>query len=256
MSEADRWRCSQCQSLNDLSAHRCCSCGRKKPRDAVRASELLGYRVVESWDGKVRLEQLNVAAAELVEDGPLPAEPRPLREPIHRSIAAIAPRPGGARITYRRAPGSMSSSLFGPGLPWTVPGALPPSVPGVHLTPPAVPPMAPGVPVPTPSGPPSLVAVGPGSPPGPAPTEPSWPHWRQLLDGPQPDGERIRSTYDHASDTPEAALARTHAHGGSLSRAIKGAQRQRIDPEPEWPAHDRPAGPSADPIEVGEFPPS
>jgi hypothetical protein len=101
-------------------------------------------------------------------------------------------------------------------------------------------------------GPRPSVAVGPGVPPGPAPPAPSWPHWRELLDGPQPDGERIRSTYGAGSEAPEASLAWTHAHGGSLSRAIKGALQQRAGPEPEWPVQDRSPDPAIDPWDGGE----
>ena len=126
---------------------------------------------------------------------------------------------------------------MGPGLPWAVPGVLPPPAPGLHPPPRPVEP--------------TIVAVGPGAALEIGPNEPSWPHWRDLLDGPAPDAARFRSTYDEASDTQEASLARTHAHGGSLSRAIRSALHQRVGPEPEWPSHDRP-GPAADELDAPE----
>ena len=164
-----------------------------------------------------------------------------IREPIRRPITAIAPPPRGARITYR--PASALRPPLGPGLPWAVPGALPP--PALRLHPPPRPAEAP------------LVAVGPGASLEAGPDEPSWPHWRDLLDGPVPEAERLRSTCDEASDTQVATVARAQGHGGSLSRAIRNALHERVGPEPEWPSQDRPR-PSADvleAVEVVEAPP-
>ena len=100
MSEADWWVCVRCQSLNSLSARKCYSCRNKKPKVVARASDVLGYRVRESWDGKVRLEQQQPVYL----DPPAPPpEPARLRDPIPRNVVAVAPPPPrGARITYRQ----------------------------------------------------------------------------------------------------------------------------------------------------------
>jgi hypothetical protein len=157
-----------------------------------------------------------------------------LREPIRRSISEIAPPPHGSRITYRSPVVPAPSSRREPGLPWLVPASLPPPAPGLH------PSRARS------AGPPPPAATEAGKPPEPGSAESDWPHWRALLDGPPPDVERIRSTYGEASDSHEATLARSHAHAGSLSQAIKLALQQRMGPEPEWPSQDRPADPMAD----------
>lgn len=159
------------------------------------------------------------------------SDPPALREPIRRSIAEIAPPPRGARITYRSPMTLSPSPLPDPGLPWAVPGTLPPPAPGMHPSPAVSAGMTP------------LAPAVAGLPPDPASTEPIWPHWRDLLDGPPPDAERFRATYDLGSDSPEATVARAHAHGGALSSAIKAALQQRVGPEPEWPAQDRSSRP-------------
>jgi hypothetical protein len=74
-SEVDWWLCETCQSLNNLSARRCYSCRERRPRDPLRAGDLLGYRAVVGRDGKVSFEPRPA-----VEGAPrvLP----PLRDPV------------------------------------------------------------------------------------------------------------------------------------------------------------------------------
>ena len=94
------------RSLNNLSARRCYACRRRKPKRASRASQLLGYRPVVSWDGKVRLEMLVPSETSAGMERPATApKPPPLREPPRRSTLEVAPSPPqGARICYRVEP--------------------------------------------------------------------------------------------------------------------------------------------------------
>jgi hypothetical protein len=208
MSEADWWLCDTCQSLNNLSARRCYSCRRRKPKRAQRASQHLGYRVIMSWDGKVRLEQAEPPQLEIHLQQTV-APPPPLRAPVPRSIADLTPRPPqGARITYwlgdpardprRRAsfppyPGAVVAVPIEPGMP---PPAVPAMAGGALEGPP--PSSRPVVPMPVGSGP-----AGPNGRPLAAipivPSGPSFPHWQDLLDVPRPDPARLRQALGSAA---------------------------------------------------------
>ncbi len=222
MGEADWWLCDGCQSLNNLSARKCYSCRRHKPRSAARASELLGYVPVVSWDGRVSFQGVERSESVAAEPGPL--RPPPLRDPVRRDTLAVAPRPpDGARITYQLAGAS------------------------------APPPAGPARPTARDSRP--LVGVGPG--PAPTPSESSrsvplrpvngrsqqWPHWRDLLDGPRPEGQRLRAAYAADANAP-SETARATAQSGALSQAMRGAREggtERSRPFVPWPPSDRPA---------------
>jgi hypothetical protein len=220
MSEADWWLCGHCQSLNNLSARKCYSCRKRKPRDAVRASERLGYVPVFSESGKVSLVPITPTVAAQPEEDV--ARPAPLRDPVQRDTLAVAPRPPhGARITYQ---------------PEATP---PPPPPGGHW--PA-------------AGLPPSIGVGPGLVPGLG-GEPTgvpvaatadhvqWPHWRDLLDGPTPEGERLRAAYETDGDAvPGVEAPAGQQRSSALSQAIKRARddtpigsRSSIP----WPPADR-----------------
>ena len=216
MSEADWWVCARCQSLNNLSARKCYSCRTPKPKEVRRSSEVLGYRPVISWDGKVRLEPS--LPPTLTQPGQLQGVSRatPLREPPRRSILDVAPRPPhGARISYR--PIERRSDA---------PGSLP-AAPGSGFV--GVPIVA-GQPSPSDRGPSRFVpgrlvypasgpSLPPPAPPAPVPMQPAeadrshlpepgfsmqvgpWPHWQELLSAPTPNVERLRGSLS----SPEAA---------------------------------------------------
>ncbi len=249
MSEADWWLCSHCQSLNNLSARKCYSCRRRKPKDSVRASEYLGYVPVVDQNGKVALADIPPPAAG-PQLGPAASGMPPLRDPIPRDTLAVAPRPPhGARITYR--------PLMPPPQPPADTSPLPAQQPG---EPRPLPPMPAGPPAIT--GPTPLVAMGPGprpAHPSPAPpaqrvavpvipipgqTEP-WAHWGDLLDVPKPAADRLRAAYshDHAAATPNNDVSARHS-SAALTQAMKSADLN--DPDRArtfvpWPASDRPA---------------
>ena len=243
MSEADWWLCSHCQSLNNLSARKCYSCRRRKPKDSVRASEYLGYVPVVDQNGKVALADIPPPATGQ-QLGPAASGLPPLRDPIRRDTLAVAPRPpDGARITYR------------PLIPAPVPSASMSPLPAQQPRGPQPLPPVPAGPRPN-AGPAPLVATGPG--PGPAPpaqrvavpvipipgqTEP-WAHWGDLLDVPKPAADRLRAAYsrDHAAATTMEDVSGSHS-SAALSEAMKSAHLN--DPDRArtfvpWPANDRP----------------
>jgi hypothetical protein len=96
MPEGDWWACPACRSLNSLPAGKCYSCRAKRPARAKLASEILGYSVHVSRDGKTLLQPRD--------GGPQPTprpEARPIRPPQRRSIIAIGRRPApGSRATH------------------------------------------------------------------------------------------------------------------------------------------------------------
>lgn len=285
MGDADWWLC-ECQSLNNLSARRCYSCRRRKPKAPVRASEHLGYRIVVTWDGKIRLE--DPPPPELVVLPVALRRPPPLREPVLRSITDVAPSaPQGTRITYwlgdptqdpRRPvaprPPMPSMPPLAPPMPppgppgwhppasapaWHPPappphGEAPPTLPAVAVpvVAPPPPPLRPAVAVPIVGGAPPSPIVG-GAPAGPvdAPPQPSWPHWRELLEGPRPDADRLRRTLESTSprrrslrvsaDVPDwlSAVApepspEPNGSNGSHAHAHAAAVREAVP----WPAED------------------
>ncbi len=244
MSEADWWLCSHCQSLNNLSARKCYSCRRRKPKDSVRASEYLGYVPVVDQNGKVALADIPPPATGQ-QLGPAATGLPPLRDPIRRDTLAVAPRPpGGARITYRPPMPAPTANM----------GPLPAQQP---RGPQPLPPMPAGPPLSR--GPAPLVATGPG--PGPAPpaqrvavpvipipgqTE-RWAHWGDLLDVPKPAADRLRAAYsrDHATATTMEDVTGGHS-SAALTEAMKSAHLN--DPDRArtfvpWPANDRPTPP-------------
>jgi hypothetical protein len=212
MPEADWWLCDRCQSLNNLSARKCYSCYRPKPKGSRRASQYLNYVPVITWDKKVRFEEPPSVVAEIedkqleITRPPLP----PLRDPVSRSITDVAPQvPYGVRITYRAveppppprmmpgpAPDSPLARVVG------APSALHPSagppqrlVP-VPVGPPGRPPEQPRpvVAVPIEAGPPPQAAQ-------PPPVAASWAHWNELLDVPTvPDADRLRRAFAASAD--------------------------------------------------------
>lgn len=254
MGEADWWLCGACSSLNNLAARKCYSCGQGKPREAVRASEYLGYRPVVSWDGKVRLEQLTAEERE-AEGGAQQAKRAELqvpalREPVPRDTLAVAPRPPNpARITYRLEvpppvpPGALPMRGPGPMLAGTLPTAPGPvGVPGPVVPGPGAPGLgAPGLGAPGPGGVSAspLKAVGPGPAVAARPPGDPWPHWRELLAGPTPHAERLRDTVS-GNATPRARSEPGSPEGGmtlrsAIRRARTGDAREFIP----WPAADR-----------------
>ena len=218
MSESDWWVCSHCKSLNSLSARKCYSCRKGKAKTAERASHLLNYRTVVSWDGKVRMEQRTVEAEEM-------AKIPPLRVPLRRAITAVAPRPPeGARITYQPAPAPplapMPSAWVRPGPP---PGSdvLQPSM-ALSGPPPPVVPVGPGL---------QPIAAPPAPPPFTEEDQPRWSHWDELLDLPTPDAERLRVALGVAdaesSDVPTDVASVVRARPGAIQDAIMKVRDQR-----------------------------
>ena len=220
MSESDWWVCSHCKSLNSLSARKCYSCRKGKSKTAERASHLLNYRSVVSWDGKVRLEQRTEEAEEAEETAKIP----PLRVPVPRAITAVAPRPPeGARITYLPPPvppaAPMPSAWVRPGPP---PGAdvLQPSM--ALSGPPPVVPVGPGL---------QPIAALPAPPPFTEEDQPRWSHWDELLDLPTPDAERLRVALGVAdaesSGVPADVAGGDRARPGAIQDAIMKVRDQR-----------------------------
>ncbi len=258
MSEADWWLCGHCQSLNNLSARKCYSCRRRKPKQTVRASEYLGYVPFIDANGKVAMADIPPPIVSRRLDAASVHLP-PLRDPILRDTLEVAPRPPeGARITYRSSP-------------------TPPPPPQAELLPPLppLPPLPSGPPLPTvpavPAGPGPLVAPGPliAMGPGPMPvlgaqpvvavpvsipipgqTE-RWAHWSDLLDVPKPTADRLRTTYALDREHEAAADAHTASNGkgngngnGTLGQRMKVAREN--DPDVAsgsvpWPENDRPS---------------
>jgi len=246
-SEADWWLCDSCQSLNSLSARRCYSCRKRKPKRASRASQLLGYRPVVSWDGKVKFEMpVPPVDSAKIERLAAPTKPPPLREPPRRSTLEVAPSPPqGARICYRvveplpimRAPppaGPPPRLVAVPiqpdpyaGPPGPTGGRVPSSILPSQQPPVARPPMSPGTPgrrdEPQPA---DIQHVGP------------WPHWRDLLDLSAPDVNRLRDTL--SSSTSGAGLGGP-VSGSGLAGAMKSALSERAGSNVaaiEWPRSD------------------
>jgi hypothetical protein len=229
MSEADWWLCASCSSLNNLAARKCYSCGHRKPKDAVRASDYLGYRPVVSWDGKVRFEQLT--AEELGRKPETPAasgagsQLPPLREPQRRDTLAVAPRPPHpARITYR---------LVDPAPP---PSSLPL---GSAVPPPPGAPTPPGSPPAGIAAGPALVPVGPGPDPTAQPQGQLWPHWRELLDGPAPHADRLRRAASNDAAIGMRSTSGSRSDGMTLSSAIRVARTGDAREFIAWPEADR-----------------
>ncbi len=225
MSEADWWLCDSCSSLNNLAARKCYSCDKRKPKDAVRASEFLNYRPVVSWDGKVRLEQLPFDEQSPRED--LPRAPRsrplppPLRQPMPRDTLAVAPRPPHpARITYRLDEQPITPPprpAWGPTAASPPPGAIGPDA--TTARPPV--PVGPG---------PEVDAQPPGEP---------WPHWKELLDAPAPQAERLRASASRDAARGLRGGAGSGADGLTLRSAIRLARTGDAREFVPWPEEDR-----------------
>ena len=223
MSEADWWLCPQCQSLNNLSARKCYSCRKRKPKNAVRASEQLGYQPVVDENGKVSLEGIRAPSDQ--PQSPAETMPSPLRDPVLRDTLAVAPQPPrGARITYRMAvaaaPLPPPSGFIAPGQPG--PRPLTPVGPG-----PAMPHM--GFP---PRAPPPVIADA----------AQQWPHWRELLDVAKPQGDRLRAAYVVDIEAAPGSAVASAQRNTPLSQAMSGRGTQPADPARRfipWPEADR-----------------
>ena len=256
MSEADWWLCRRCNSLNNLAARKCYSCQERKPKDAARASEVLEYVPEISWDGKVTFHgRSDTDPGPDSEMADAPSGPPPIREPVRRGILAVAPRlPHPATITYR---------LVEPSPP-VPPAPRVPVRPTQAPGPPPRPPVPPTMPPPGEPGPPAwlrepplspqppVVAVGPGQPPPEVPGQSeTWPHWRELLDGPRPEADRLRSS--PAADASGGAAEAAPGQGGrALNEAIRQARRTQAAQARSfipWPASDRPAAGREEPDE-------
>ena len=242
MGESDWWLCGQCRSLNNLSAGKCYSCHRSKPKDSQRASAFLGYEPVVTRDGKVRLDFPTPSADEPASDALAAASQMvPLRDPIPRSITDVAPRvPHGARIVYRlheppMPPRPRCTTPFAPAPPMAAPRPAPwspapgwrpaPRPPGAPAMPPAMPrpPVAGPFPGPRPVvgmpvGRPAMVGVPvaqgrpPGAPepwPGPAGPAPG------PIPPPRPPRRRPRSPSDARRLGRDRSAGRLATHARS-----------------------------------------
>lgn len=230
MGEGDWWLCRDCQSLNNLSARKCYSCGKRKPKRAVRASDYLGYQPVMSWDGKISMRPVASAGSE--DAG---TKVPPIRDPIPRNTLAVAPRPPkGARIVYRDV---------APVQIWRAAPRIP-GPPVLPVTGPPVPPPAPGVPAPLSRPMPfvpvtdvrRMIAVGLAPPSGvartadPEPAEPEtnqaqeetepWPHWYERLDVPTPHADRLRTAYAPSTNGRDDAGHTIGHQNGSPRRHV------------------------------------
>ena len=195
----------------------------------AQAEDSLPKRV-RSWatcrssHGTARSRSTRRSAPDMVKEESVPSGPPPLRDPVRRDTLAVAPRPpDGARITYQIAAASP---------PPPAGGAQPAEEDSGPLVG-----VGPG-PVPTPSESPAAVPVRPAN----GRTQ-QWPHWRDLLDGPRPEGERLRAAYAPDANMP-SETDQASGQRGALSQAIRGAReggtgrsRQFIP----WPTSDRPA---------------
>jgi len=248
--EADWWLCDSCQSLNNLSARRCYSCRKRKLKRASRASQLLGYRPIVSWDGKVRLEMpVPPVTSAGIERPAAATKPPPLREPPRRSTLEVAPSPPhGARICYRVEPSPIMRTPppAGPlprlvavpiqpdpyaGPPGLNGGRLPSSILSSQPPPVARPPTSAGTP-----GrldelqPVDIQHVGP------------WPHWRDILDVSAPDVDRLRETLSSVTLSSESgAGVGGPVSGSGLAGAMKSALSKRAEGSVgalEWPRSD------------------
>lgn len=231
MGEADWWLCGECQSLNNLSARKCYSCRAQKPKVAVRASQLLGYQPVESWNGRITMRMNEWPDARVAESAARSNLP-PLRDPVSRDTLAVAPRPPqGARIEYRDPPAVPQPAPAG----WVGFVALPP----------------PGGPLLSSQDGPGSTAAGTGAPshpqdvPDPDVTiaehqAEQRSHWQDLLDVPTPDAGRLRATY--AADHVQDAVESTQPHDNlALHRAMRGiryGEGRRARPLVIWPEAD------------------
>ena len=245
--EADWWLCDSCHSLNNLSARRCYSCRKRKLKRASRASQLLGYRPVISWDGKVRLETLVPSETSAGIERPATApKPPPLREPPHRSTLEVAPSPPrGARICYRVEPlpimripppaGPLSRLVAVPIQP--DPYAGPPGPNGGQVPSEVLPSQQPPV------APPPASVSRPESPDEPQPLDIQhvgpWPHWRDLLDVSAHDVDRLRAPLSSAALASASGAGVGGPVGGSgLAGAMKSALGKRARGSVaaiEWP---------------------
>jgi hypothetical protein len=238
-SEADWWVCLACLSLNNLSARRCYSCGQPRLREPMRASQWLGYRPVVDAQGRVRTEPLHPEA-------PRRPSPRPIREPVRRSILEVAPPlPYGARMTYVIAiPVARGMAAPSPGGRAPAGGA-----PGGRAPAGAAPLVgqAPARPVgqgPAPGGTAPPVGQGPApggtaQPVGHGPPPPVWPHWRELLDGPRPDAARLRHALEVASSRARSRFGRSRVQGWEPpAMEAPGAAATHGEEAVPWPEED------------------
>jgi hypothetical protein len=270
-SEADWWLCDSCHSLNNLSARRCYSCRKRKPKRASRASQLLGYRPVVSRDGKVRLETFVPSVTSAGDDRPAAAtKPPPLREPPRRSTLEVAPSPPqGARICYQVVEPLPIMRAPPPAGPLTRLVAVP-----IQPDPYAGPPGPNGRRVPSstlPSQHPPVVRPqsSVGSPERPDEPQPAdiqhvgpWPHWRDLLDVSAPGVDRLRDTLSStALASASGAGAGGPMSGSGLAGAIKSALGKRAGGSVaaiEWPRSDLaaqdPTSQAGDGVAVLEWP--
>jgi hypothetical protein len=222
MSEADWWICGDCQSLNNLSARKCYKCRTRKPQDAVRASDYLGYQPVESWDGRVTMrmnEWPDRAPGEVGSQADLP----PLRDPVRRDTLAVAPRPPrGARIEYSDPPEvpppPVSDAWAEIGAPQAPAGS---GILGqVAHRPDAV-------------GPANHPGARAMSDPGEAIAEhqaEQRAHWQDLLDVPRPDADRLRAAYAVVDGGPVTAEATRPRDGLALHHAMNGIRHGEVRP--------------------------
>jgi hypothetical protein len=78
-----------------------------------------------------------------------------------------------------------------------------------------------------------------------------WPHWRELLDGPRPEADRLRSL--RAADPTGGAVESAESRGGqTLNEAIRQARLTRAARSRSfiaWPASDRAPAESEQPDE-------
>jgi hypothetical protein len=251
MVEVDWWYCDSCQSFNSLSARKCYSCRKRKPKQASRASHMLGYQPVVSWDGKVSLEmRVPSVTSTKIERLPAPPKPPPLREPTRRSTLEVAPRPPqGARISYRVVeppPFMQPPPPAGPpprfvAVPiWSDPNVGPPAPNGVGVPPSILSSQRPYV-VPPPT---ALGDVERREEPTPADIQHvgPWPHWRDLLDVSAPDVDRLRSASSSTALAPASgAGVGAQLGGSSLAGAMQSARSKRAGggiAAIEWPQSD------------------
>lgn len=259
MGEADWWLCGTCQSLNNLSARKCYSCRTRKPRDAVRATDYLGYRPVESWDGRITM-RMNEFPDAVTKENRGQLKPPPLRDPVLRDIQAVAPRPPhGARIEYRE-PSQISPPPLRPGVAPL--GATRPVFAGWS-----------GIVAPPISGGSQVLGHGHRSDRfGPAvrpdvralvdPAETiaqhqaeQRSHWQDLLDVPTLQASRLRSTHA-AADCGQDTVEATRPHDGlALHHAMKGirhGESRRSRPSVIWPEADLAQSSQADATAPGD----
>jgi hypothetical protein len=91
-----------------------------------------------------------------------------------------------------------------------------------------------------------MIPVGPGPTPPPQDEAETWPHWRDLLDGPKPQADRLREHTEESAlgerlsgNDPISLGGGASPLGEAIRRLRNGSSSRGFVP---WPTSDRRAG--------------